>query len=81
MKRRNLTFNVAREDKILPKKSFATTLNFKNVLSLQAMLLPNGLIPPRRMTRFSRTTQNKFASEIKKCRYLGLIPNHTAITI
>ncbi|MFP3039037.1 MAG: hypothetical protein ACKEQI_00295 [Candidatus Hodgkinia cicadicola] len=63
------------------KKNFPITLNFKNVLSLQTLLLPNGLIPSRRMTRFSRRTQNKFASEIKKCRYLGLISNHMTISI
>ncbi|MGP1916559.1 MAG: hypothetical protein ACTS6G_04060, partial [Candidatus Hodgkinia cicadicola] len=55
--------------------------DFKNVLSLQVALLPNGLIPSRKMTKFSRKLQNKFASEVKKCRCLGLIPNWTEITI
>ncbi|MGP1911541.1 MAG: hypothetical protein ACTTM7_00135 [Candidatus Hodgkinia cicadicola] len=63
------------------KKNFTTTFDFKNVLSLQASLLPNGLIPPRKMTKFSRRLQSKFTSEVKKCRCLGLIPNWTVITI
>ncbi|MGP1916396.1 MAG: hypothetical protein ACTS6G_03110 [Candidatus Hodgkinia cicadicola] len=71
----------AKETEITPKEPFAITLNFKNVLPLQALLLPNGLIPSRRMTKFSRRAQSKFASEIKKCRHLGLIPNFTSITV
>ncbi|MGP1912249.1 MAG: hypothetical protein ACTS53_00010 [Candidatus Hodgkinia cicadicola] len=62
-------------------KTFTTTFDFKNVLSLQVALLPNGLIPSRKMTKFSRKLQGKFASEVKKCRCLGLIPNWTEITI
>ncbi|MFP3018926.1 MAG: hypothetical protein ACEY26_00210 [Candidatus Hodgkinia cicadicola] len=67
--------------KVSPKKGFTVNLNFKSVLTLQALLLPNGSIPSRRMTRFSRKLQSKFASEVKKCRCLGLIPNCMTIAI
>ncbi|MFP3038898.1 MAG: hypothetical protein ACKEQK_00010 [Candidatus Hodgkinia cicadicola] len=51
-------------------------LDFKNILSLQTLLLPNGLIPSRKITKFSKRTQRKFTSAVMKCRYLGLIANH-----
>ncbi|MGP1915973.1 MAG: hypothetical protein ACTS6G_00715 [Candidatus Hodgkinia cicadicola] len=69
------------ENEVILKEPFSIVLNFKNVISLQALLLPNGLIPSRRMTKFSRRAQSKFASEIKKCRHLGLIPNFMPIAV
>ncbi|MFP3037531.1 MAG: hypothetical protein ACKER6_00270 [Candidatus Hodgkinia cicadicola] len=58
-----------------------STLNYKNALSLQTMLLPNGMIPSRNITKFSMRKQKHFTTEVKRCRCVGMIPNHALLTI
>ncbi|MCA8941218.1 MAG: 30S ribosomal protein S18 [Planctomycetes bacterium] len=50
------------------------TLDYKNLEYLTKFIAPTGKIVGRRRTNFSGQNQRKLANEIKRARFLGLLP-------